>query len=232
MTKEDKEKCIDDSIASLRLSRCQNTKIGVGMNVTGISAGERKRLNIASEILPDPDVLLCEECTSSLDSSSALTVVLLIQEFSAKGKTVICSINQPSQQMFNQLARILLLCSRRVAYFGAPSVVQEYFSRIGYPFPSTSHNPSDRMLELIIEDITSVEVDETDPEANKALPQLSTIRILAAWKQHGSQPYTRSEQKSRTDPKLSILTMQPAKDLMPETENERITINQPSTKDQ
>lgn len=173
---EDKRKRVDDVMRRLRLTKCQNTKIGDQQFDKGISGGERKRVNIANELLHDPSLLLADECTSGLDSSSAFTVINLLRELCEEGRTVISTIHQPSSQMFSLFDKILLLAAGRVAYFGPPHKVVPFFEGIGFPFPATAYNPSDYMLELVIDD----RPNEDDPDA----PPVQE-RILDAWEENG-----------------------------------------------
>jgi ABC-type multidrug transport system ATPase subunit len=94
-----KHEIVDKTIRALGLQKCQNSEIG---NVfrRGISGGERKRVNIGIELLNNPSVLLLDEPTSGLDSHIALSSMKLLRKFSQEGRTVICSIHQPSSQIF------------------------------------------------------------------------------------------------------------------------------------
>lgn len=186
MPSEKKMERVDSVINSLRLRRCQNTQIGNQITSKGISGGERKRLNIANELIPDPLVLLGDECTSGLDSASAATVVEHFRDLSDSGKTVMCTIHQPSSYMFHMFDKVLLLASGRVAYFGTPSGVSSYFSHIGFPFPSASYNPSDSMLDLVIDDLPNDDRSySTEEEIGPNSSQDRKKRVLDAWKEHG-----------------------------------------------
>ena len=66
----------------------------------GISGGEKRRLAFASEILTNPPLLFCDEPTSGLDSFMAQSLVESMKLLSSSGKTVICTIHQPSSQVF------------------------------------------------------------------------------------------------------------------------------------
>lgn len=173
---EDKKRKVDDVMRRLRLTKCQNTKIGDQQFDKGISGGERKRVNIANELLHNPSLLLADECTSGLDSSSAFTVINLLRELCQEGRTVIATIHQPSSQMFSLFDKILLLAAGRVAYFGPPHKVVPFFEGIGFPFPASYYNPADYMLELVIDDRPK----DDDPDA----PSVQK-RILDAWEEDG-----------------------------------------------
>jgi ATP-binding cassette subfamily G (WHITE) protein 2 len=59
------------------------------------TGGERKRLCVAIELLPDPKLLFLDEPTSGLDSVSALNLVVMLKKLAKNGCTVICTIHQP-----------------------------------------------------------------------------------------------------------------------------------------
>lgn len=178
---------VDAVMQSLRLTKCQNTRIGDQQFDKGISGGERKRVNIANELLHDPSVLLADECTSGLDSSSAFTVISLLRQLCHEGRTVIATIHQPSSQMFNLFDKIMLLAAGRVAYYGTPQSVVSYFESIDFPFPPQAYNPADYMLELVIDDdVKASEQDESSHDVESPKDLVSTQRlVLDAWHRHG-----------------------------------------------
>ena len=85
-----------------------------------LSGGERKRVNIGTELLTDPAVLLLDEPTSGLDSTSAVSLLKLLQVYGrSHGKTVLCSIHQPSSAVFQScFDRLLMLSMGRAVFFG------------------------------------------------------------------------------------------------------------------
>ena len=92
---------VEEVIKELGLASSANTMIG------DLSGGERRRLSVASELLTDPKLLFCDEPTSGLDSHMAASVVDLLLGLAAQGRTVICTIHQPSSQVFNLKAHFL-----------------------------------------------------------------------------------------------------------------------------
>ena len=100
------------------LSKCADTIIGKPGAVVGISGGEKKRLAFASELLTNPSIMFCDEPTSGLDSFMALSVVEVLKELTASGRTVVCTIHQPSSEVFAIFDQLLLMADGRVAYSG------------------------------------------------------------------------------------------------------------------
>lgn len=143
---------VERLIKCLGLDKCADTIVGDDFD-RGISGGERKRLNIANELIHEPSLFLADECTSGLDSSSALNVLNVLEGLCNDGRTVIVTIHQPSSRMFSMFGKILLLAAGRVAYFGKPDGIVRHFSQVlDYPFPAAAYNPADYALELVIDE--------------------------------------------------------------------------------
>ena len=77
--------------------------------VKGISGGERRRLSFACAMINDPNLLFCDEPTSGLDSFMAMSIVDALRKLADKGKTVICTIHQPSSEIYQKFDRLCLL---------------------------------------------------------------------------------------------------------------------------
>lgn len=75
----------------------------------GISGGQRKRVNLAMELLTDPSVLFLDEPTSGLSSEDALTVMKVLRDLADRGKTILITIHQPSLEVFRQMDNLVLL---------------------------------------------------------------------------------------------------------------------------
>ncbi|XP_061180331.1 uncharacterized protein LOC133188869 [Saccostrea echinata] len=148
VTKTDKMARMDEIIDALHLRGCLDTVIGDFM-LPGLSGGEKKRANIACELLTDPNIMLIDEPTSGLDSSTAHVLMKELQEFASQyNKTILTTIHQPSSQIFHMFSSLLLLVKGRPAYFGDANKALQYFSGLGLNFPD-HYNPSDILLDLL-----------------------------------------------------------------------------------
>ncbi len=111
-------------IADLALQGTENNRIG-NADRRGISGGQRKRVNVAMELLTDPDILFLDEPTSGLSSEDALSLMQLLRNLSNGGITVILTIHQPSLDSFRLMDALIVVgkdksstMPGRVAYFG------------------------------------------------------------------------------------------------------------------
>ncbi|CAG7830299.1 unnamed protein product [Allacma fusca] len=116
--------------------------------ISSLSGGERKRLIFASEIVTDPPLLFCDEPTSGLDSHTAHTIISLLEQLAARGRTIICSIHQPSSKVFSAFNHLILLTDGRVAFTGKSQEAQPFFLSLGYQCPQ-NYNPADFYIQIL-----------------------------------------------------------------------------------
>ncbi len=142
-TKEEKRFRVNEVLNDLNLEKCQETLIGDPLlNVKGISGGERRRLAFASEIITNPGILFCDEPTSGLDSFMAMSIVESMKFLATQGRTIICTIHQPSSEIFCNFDDLYLMAEGRVAYCGPLNKASDFFTMNGYKCPSR-YNPAD-----------------------------------------------------------------------------------------
>eukprot|EP01102_Stenamoeba_stenopodia_P005607 TRINITY_DN16354_c0_g1_i1.p1 TRINITY_DN16354_c0_g1~~TRINITY_DN16354_c0_g1_i1.p1 ORF type:complete len:701 (+),score=189.33 TRINITY_DN16354_c0_g1_i1:236-2338(+) len=139
----------EDLIDMFKIRKCAHTIAGSPMR-RGLSGGEKKRLNIANELIGNATVVVMDEPTSGLDASTALLVVSMLAQLAKSGKTVIATLHQPSSQMFEMFDKVLLLADGKTAFLGTPSDALDYFSGLGLDCPAR-YNPADFLLSLIDE---------------------------------------------------------------------------------
>jgi ABC-type multidrug transport system ATPase subunit len=111
-----------------QLETCDLT-VGSPLEKT-ISGGQRKRLNIALELIREPSILFVDEPTSGLSSADSLNVISLLKEQSNKGKLIIIIIHQPSSDIFKMFDQLWILDKGgRPIYTGNPIDAVVYFRK-------------------------------------------------------------------------------------------------------
>jgi ABC-type multidrug transport system ATPase subunit len=93
---------------NLDLFYIKDLQVGSPLNKF-ISGGQRKRLNIALELIKEPIILLADEPTTGLSSTDSENVMQLLKDLSLQGKIVIINIHQPSSDIFKMLDKLLIL---------------------------------------------------------------------------------------------------------------------------
>lgn len=137
-----KTRRVKQVLNELGLNKCSNTLIGVPGRLKGASGGERKRLAFASELLTNPSLLICDEPISGLDSFNACNVVNVLHRLAAKGRTIVCTIHQPSSEIYESFRNICLLADGQVAFLGTSSQALDFFLSIDLVCPK-NYNPAD-----------------------------------------------------------------------------------------
>eukprot|EP00122_Pirum_gemmata_P019052 Pgem_evm1s17847 len=116
-----------------------------GAALRGISGGQAKRVNIGIELITDPRVLFLDEPTTGLDSFTSLEVMNVMRDITNRGRTTICTIHQPSSDVFRLFDRLLLLVKGEIVYLGAAKDATGYFGELGYKHPPKM-NPADFLI--------------------------------------------------------------------------------------
>uniref|UniRef100_A0A0P5KYT2 Protein white n=1 Tax=Daphnia magna TaxID=35525 RepID=A0A0P5KYT2_9CRUS len=149
LTYEERMTRVEEVINELGLTKCSGSMIGhPERGIKGISGGERKRLAFASEVLTNPSLMFCDEPTSGLDSYMAQNIVQVLKNIASTGKTVVCTIHQPSSEVFALFDRILLMAEGRTAFLGPVGDALSFFSAQGMPCPP-NYNPADYYIHTL-----------------------------------------------------------------------------------
>ena len=131
------------TLKDLDLVAAKDLKVGSAINKY-ISGGQRKRLNIALELIREPAVLFLDEPTSGLSSSDTEKVINLLKEQTLKGKLIILNIHQPSSDVYKLFDRLWLLDKGGYPVFdGNPIDAVTYFKEAAnYADAETSACPT------------------------------------------------------------------------------------------
>ena len=126
---EIREKVIK-TLTDLGLYETRDLKVGSPLEKT-ISGGQRKRLNIALELIREPSVLFVDEPTSGLSSRDSENIMDLLKELSLKGKLIFVVIHQPSSDIYKMFDKMLILdVGGYPIFYGNPVDAVIYFKRL------------------------------------------------------------------------------------------------------
>jgi len=127
LSKSDIVQKVTDLLQNLGLWEVKDMKVGSVLDKK-ISGGQRKRLNIALELIREPAVLFLDEPTSGLSSRDSVNIIDLLKELTLKGKLVFVVIHQPSSEIFKIFDKLLIMDQGGyMIYYGNPVESIVYF---------------------------------------------------------------------------------------------------------
>jgi len=154
---------VNQILTDLDLEDIKHLKVGNPLKKY-ISGGQRKRLNIALELIREPSILFVDEPTSGLSSMGSEKVMLLLKEQALKGRLVVVNIHQPYSDIYKLFDRFLILDKEgHVIYKGNPIDAITYFKDLSnYVDADVGHCAScgNVMPEEILKMVEAREVDE------------------------------------------------------------------------
>ncbi|KAF4389693.1 hypothetical protein F8388_009826 [Cannabis sativa] len=144
---------VNEVLETIELDGIKDALVGIP-GISGLSNEQRKRLTIAVELVSNPSVIFMDEPTTGLDARSAAIVMRAVKNVADTGRTIVCTIHQPSIDIFESFDELLLLkTGGRVIYCGPVGKhserVIEYFE--GIPKVANiknNYNPATWMLEV------------------------------------------------------------------------------------
>lgn len=158
MPEEQKRNRVEEVLQELGLVKCADTKVGNEL-IRGISGGERKRLNVATELVTDPSLIFLDEPTTGLDSFAAQSTMQMLIKLAKNSRTVIATIHQPRSSIYTMFDMLLLISEGRTMYFGRANEAVPYFGTLGYKCPAT-FNPADYFIDFLSVDQRSKNLEK------------------------------------------------------------------------
>ncbi|MGY6560519.1 MAG: ATP-binding cassette domain-containing protein [Luteibaculaceae bacterium] len=129
-SKEELTEMVNKTLKDLGLLQTSNLRVGSPMNKT-ISGGQRKRLNIALELIREPSILFVDEPTSGLSSRDSENVMDLLRELALKGKLIFVVIHQPSSDIYKLFDKMVFMdVGGYLIYYGNPVEAVSYFKTL------------------------------------------------------------------------------------------------------
>lgn len=169
MSEEMIEFRVNAILDDLDLLKIRDLAVGSPIRKT-ISGGQRKRLNIALELIREPAILYLDEPTSGLSSTDSEKVIILLKEQTHRGRMVVVNIHQPSSEIYKLFDRLWLLDTGGYPiYDGNPIEAITYFKRIAnytdqdISVCSTCGNVNP---ELILNIVDAKKIDDTGNQTN------------------------------------------------------------------
>jgi ABC-type multidrug transport system ATPase subunit len=127
---EDIVELVNKTLQNLGLFDRRDLKVGSPLKKT-ISGGQRKRLNIALELIREPSILFIDEPTSGLSSRDSENVMDLLRELTLKGKLIFVVIHQPSSEIYKMFDKMIILdTGGYMIFYGNPVEGVMYFKRL------------------------------------------------------------------------------------------------------
>ncbi|XP_068663114.1 pleiotropic drug resistance protein 3-like [Aristolochia californica] len=151
--KRTKAAFVDEVLETIELDGIKDALVGIP-STSGLSIEQRKRLTIAVEFVANPSVIFMDEPTSGLDARAAAIVMRAVKNEAHTGRTVVCTIHQPSIDIFESFDELFLMKKGGQIIYSGPlgqhsSRVIEYFEKIpGIPKIKDNYNPGAWMLEV------------------------------------------------------------------------------------
>ena len=174
MKASQKARIVEDVIEMLGLDHVRHSRVG-SVEKRGISGGQRKRVNIGTELVANPSLLFMDEPTSGLDASAALEVLSSLRRLADLGLTIITVVHQPRYSIFSSFHTVLFLGQGgQTVYLGRTEEALDYFESLGFDLPD-NENPADFLMDVIsgvVRDRRGASDDEKAPRPLHPAPLL------------------------------------------------------------
>ncbi|KAF8009460.1 hypothetical protein BT93_J0450 [Corymbia citriodora subsp. variegata] len=175
VNKETRKMFVEEVMDLVELHPLRNALVGLP-GIDGLSTEQRKRLTIAVELVANPSIIFMDEPTSGLDARAAAIVMRTVRNTVDTGRTVVCTIHQPSIDIFEAFDELLLMKrGGQVIYVGPlgerSHKLVEYFEAVpGVPKIKEGYNPATWMLDVSATSVEAqLDVDFAEIYANSDL---------------------------------------------------------------
>ncbi|GMN39377.1 hypothetical protein TIFTF001_008607 [Ficus carica] len=144
---------VEEVMELVELNPIRGALVGLP-GVDGLSTEQRKRLTIAVELVANPSIIFMDEPTSGLDARAAAIVMRTVRNTVDTGRTIVCTIHQPSIDIFEAFDELILMKLGGQLVYAGPlghhsHKLIEYLERIpGVPKITDGYNPATWMLEV------------------------------------------------------------------------------------
>ncbi|KAG0466701.1 hypothetical protein HPP92_018281 [Vanilla planifolia] len=144
---------VKEVLETVELDGIKDSLVGLP-GINGLSTEQRKRLTIAVELVSNPSIILMDEPTSGLDARAAAIIMRTVKTVAETGRTVACTIHQPSIDIFEAFDELLLMKRGGQLIYSGPIGQQsckviEYFEAIsGIPKIMGNYNPATWIMEV------------------------------------------------------------------------------------
>jgi ATP-binding cassette subfamily G (WHITE) protein 1 len=184
-----------------------------------LSGGQQKRLSIALELVDEPRIIFLDEPCSGLDSSSSTQCIQLLKKLAQHGRTIICTVHQPSPLVFKQFDLVYGIADGQCIYSGATESLVPFLSELGLICPET-YNPADYFLEIAthtydvqneklrlkIQDGQNITYrNKSQPVADNNNEIHQQVPMILRHQQHEANPISMCVKKAKFSSKFSVL---------------------------
>ncbi|KAL3515883.1 hypothetical protein ACH5RR_022785 [Cinchona calisaya] len=144
---------VKEVLDTIELDGIKDALVGIP-GVNGLSTEQRKRLTIAVELVANPSIIFLDEPTTGLDARAAAIVMRIVKNVGGTGRTIVCTIHQPSIDIFEAFDELILLKAGGHMIYSGPlgqhsTKVIEYFEAIpGVPKIRNNYNPATWILDV------------------------------------------------------------------------------------
>ncbi|KAI7832790.1 ABC-2 type transporter-domain-containing protein [Gamsiella multidivaricata] len=185
---EEKNAYVEEIIHILEMENIADALVGTTESGLGISVEERKRLTIGVELVAKPKLLFLDEPTSGLDAQASYNIMRFMRKLTDQGQAILCTIHQPSSQLFAFFDDLLLLAKGgKTVFFGElghdSQDLINYFEKNGAPKCASDANPAEYILDVVNarhSDLNWPEIWAASPEKSNLLANIKTTRKSSA----------------------------------------------------